>query len=57
MLSLARTRFNDGQLWINPDCGFKTRKWDEVKPALINMVEAARKLRARTARDRALETA
>ena len=35
------------QLWINPDCGLKTRKWDEVKPSLKNMVEAvkiARKL-------------
>lgn len=29
------------QLWINPDCGLKTRSWDEVKPALINMVRAA----------------
>ncbi len=28
------------QLWINPDCGLKTRKWEEVKPSLINMVEA-----------------
>jgi len=28
------------QLWINPDCGLKTRKWDEVKPSLQNMVEA-----------------
>lgn len=28
------------QLWINPDCGLKTRKWEEVKPALKNMVEA-----------------
>ncbi len=28
------------QLWINPDCGLKTRKWPEVKQSLINMVEA-----------------
>jgi 5-methyltetrahydropteroyltriglutamate--homocysteine methyltransferase len=28
------------QLWINPDCGLKTRKWEEVKPSLINMVKA-----------------
>ena len=33
------------QLWINPDCGLKTRKWDEVKPSLKNMVEAVRKIR------------
>ena len=28
------------QLWINPDCGLKTRKWQEVKPSLKNMVKA-----------------
>lgn len=33
------------QLWINPDCGLKTRKWEEVKPALKNMVEAVRIVR------------
>ncbi|MEK7286451.1 MAG: 5-methyltetrahydropteroyltriglutamate--homocysteine S-methyltransferase [Nitrospirota bacterium] len=32
-------------LWVNPDCGLKTRKWEEVKPALIKMVEAATVLR------------
>jgi 5-methyltetrahydropteroyltriglutamate--homocysteine methyltransferase len=32
-------------LWVNPDCGLKTRSWDEVKPSLRNMVDAARKLR------------
>ena len=30
------------QLWINPDCGLKTRKWEEVEPSLKNMVEAVR---------------
>ena len=34
------------QLWVNPDCGLKTRKWEEVRPALVNMVAAARELRA-----------
>ena len=34
-------------LWVNPDCGLKTRGWAEVKPALVNMVEAARRLRRR----------
>src|SRR6266851_4439482 len=34
------------QLWVNPDCGLKTRKWEEVRPALATMVEAARDLRA-----------
>lgn len=33
------------QLWINPDCGLKTRKWDEVKPSLKNIVTAVKKLR------------
>ncbi|DAB34298.1 MAG TPA: 5-methyltetrahydropteroyltriglutamate--homocysteine S-methyltransferase [Sulfurospirillum sp. UBA12182] len=33
------------QLWINPDCGLKTRKWDEVKPSLINMVKAVKQVR------------
>ena len=33
------------QLWVNPDCGLKTRGWDETKTALANMVEAARILR------------
>lgn len=33
------------QLWINPDCGLKTRKWEEVKPSLTNMVEAVKQIR------------
>jgi len=33
------------QLWINPDCGLKTRKWEEVKQALKNMVEAVKIVR------------
>jgi 5-methyltetrahydropteroyltriglutamate--homocysteine methyltransferase len=37
------------QLWINPDCGLKTRDWPEVEQALRNMVTAARQLRARMA--------
>jgi len=34
------------QLWINPDCGLKTRQWEEVKPALKNMVKAVKNIRA-----------
>lgn len=45
LVTLARERLSDGQLWINPDCGLKTRKWEEVRPALMNMVAAARALR------------
>ncbi|MGF1486468.1 MAG: 5-methyltetrahydropteroyltriglutamate--homocysteine S-methyltransferase, partial [Prochloraceae cyanobacterium] len=33
------------QIWVNPDCGLKTRRWEEVIPALKNMVEATQKLR------------
>jgi 5-methyltetrahydropteroyltriglutamate--homocysteine methyltransferase len=33
------------QLWVNPDCGLKTRAWPETRAALANMVEAARLLR------------
>ena len=46
LLKLARKRLSDAQIWINPDCGLKTRKWEEVRPALVNMVAAARELRA-----------
>jgi 5-methyltetrahydropteroyltriglutamate--homocysteine methyltransferase len=46
LILLARKRLSDSQLWINPDCGLKTRKWEEVRPALVNMVAAARELRA-----------
>jgi 5-methyltetrahydropteroyltriglutamate--homocysteine methyltransferase len=35
------------QLWVNPDCGLKTRGWAEVKPALVSMVAAAKSVRHR----------
>ena len=35
----------DQQIWVNPDCGLKTRGWDETLPSLRNMVQAARQLR------------
>lgn len=34
------------QLWINPDCGLKTRQWAETKAALVNMVNAAKYFRS-----------
>ena len=37
------------QLWVNPDCGLKTRGWTEVEAALRNMVDAARIFRERLA--------
>ena len=46
LMQLARKRLSDPQLWINPDCGLKTRKWEDVRPALENMVQAARQMRA-----------
>jgi 5-methyltetrahydropteroyltriglutamate--homocysteine methyltransferase len=46
MLKAERVLPAEG-LWINPDCGLKTRGWAEVKPSLVNMVEAARELRQR----------
>lgn len=36
---------NPNNFWINPDCGLKTRKWEEVVPSLKNMVNLAQKLR------------
>ena len=41
LLKLARQRLKDEQLWINPDRGLKACKWEEIRPALINMVQAA----------------
>jgi 5-methyltetrahydropteroyltriglutamate--homocysteine methyltransferase len=35
------------QLWVNPDCGLKTRQWKETGPALVAMVQAAKTLRQR----------
>jgi 5-methyltetrahydropteroyltriglutamate--homocysteine methyltransferase len=45
LLTLARDRLEDWQIWVNPDCGLKTRGWDEVRPALVNLVTAAKRLR------------
>ena len=47
LLDLARQRLQDWQIWVNPDCGLKTRRWEEVRPALKNLVVAARRMRAR----------
>lgn len=38
------------QLWINPDCGLKTRQWKETKEALVNMVNAAKFFRTKYAK-------
>ncbi|QNK63777.1 5-methyltetrahydropteroyltriglutamate--homocysteine S-methyltransferase [Pedobacter sp. PAMC26386] len=45
LLEKAKAVIPAAQLWVNPDCGLKTRHWDETKKALIEMVEAAKELR------------
>ncbi|HSD23649.1 MAG TPA: 5-methyltetrahydropteroyltriglutamate--homocysteine S-methyltransferase [Solirubrobacterales bacterium] len=45
LLHEAARVLRPGQLWVNPDCGLKTRAWDEVDPSLRNMVDAAKQLR------------
>ena len=46
LMKKAAERIPAERLWVNPDCGLKTRQWSEVIPALTNMVEAAKILRA-----------
>ncbi|ABQ71123.1 methionine synthase (B12-independent) [Rhizorhabdus wittichii RW1] len=46
LLIKAGERLSARQLWVNPDCGLKTRKWEDVKPALVAMVDAAKAARA-----------
>lgn len=45
LISKARNYIPVENIWINPDCGLKTRNWEEVRPAIANMVEAANILR------------
>ncbi len=47
LLEKAKDVLDERQIWVNPDCGLKTRGWAEVKPALKNMVEAAQIMRKR----------
>src|SRR3989454_3762168 len=42
--NMARV-LDDTQIWVNPDCGLKTRGWDETLAALRNMVQAAKQMR------------
>jgi 5-methyltetrahydropteroyltriglutamate--homocysteine methyltransferase len=50
LLKKALERIPAERLWINPDCGLKTRDWREVKPALENMLKAALLLREQQGR-------
>jgi 5-methyltetrahydropteroyltriglutamate--homocysteine methyltransferase len=47
LLEKALAVLKPEQLWVNPDCGLKTRSWQEVRPALTAMVAAAKRLRQR----------
>jgi 5-methyltetrahydropteroyltriglutamate--homocysteine methyltransferase len=49
LLRKARAQLRPDQLWVNPDCGLKTRGWPEVKAALTAMVSAAKALRQEAA--------
>lgn len=46
LMKKAAQRIPAERLWVNPDCGLKTRQWPEVITALTNMVAAAKELRA-----------
>jgi 5-methyltetrahydropteroyltriglutamate--homocysteine methyltransferase len=45
LLTKALNVLSPQQLWVNPDCGLKTRGWKEVEPALVSMVAAAKAVR------------
>ncbi|UTH75158.1 5-methyltetrahydropteroyltriglutamate--homocysteine S-methyltransferase [Chromobacterium sp. IIBBL 290-4] len=45
LMKKAAERIPSERLWVNPDCGLKTRQWNEVIPALTHMVAAAKTLR------------
>lgn len=49
LMSKAVKRIAADRLWVNPDCGLKTRAWPETEAALVNMVAAARQLRSQLA--------
>jgi len=46
LMRKASQRIPAERLWVNPDCGLKTRNWEEVRPALLNMVAASKQLSA-----------
>jgi 5-methyltetrahydropteroyltriglutamate--homocysteine methyltransferase len=47
LLEKAATLLPAKNIWVNPDCGLKTRKWPETKQALVNMVKAAELMRSK----------
>ncbi len=44
-LQAMRAVLDERQIWVNPDCGLKTRGWEETLPSLRNLVAAARQMR------------
>ena len=57
LMHKAAQRIAPERLWINPDCGLKTRSWAEVRPALANMVAVSRRLREAASSAKATELA
>ena len=49
LIEKAAKRIPADRLWVNPDCGLKTRGWPETREALTLMVEAAKELRGKGA--------
>lgn len=49
LLEKAALVLNPAQIWVNPDCGLKTRQWSEVEPSLHHMVAAAKAMRSKVA--------
>ncbi len=47
LIRTALDALEPSQMWVNPDCGLKTRRWVEVQPSLENMVQAAENVRER----------
>lgn len=48
LLEKAKKNLDERQIWVNPDCGLKTRGWPETKAALKNMVDAAKQMREKS---------
>ncbi len=48
LLEKAKINLDERQIWVNPDCGLKTRGWPEVETSLKNMVDAAKEMRSKS---------
>lgn len=46
LLKKAQGRLDNDQIWVNPDCGLKTRDWKQVEPAIEQMCAAAKEIRS-----------